>query len=133
MTDYPYSGMSDEQLAKAFIDISIKQADATGRRDARASSKVIKHLQAIKEILRARGPEARKVLVPLLSYRPGSLQLFANQTAQVRLNAAKELLAVVPDEARAALEELAERGPSFQSGSAGMCLQLLDDGVFKPT
>jgi hypothetical protein len=94
---------------------------------------LIKHLQAIEEILRARGPEARKVLVPLLSYRPGSLQLFADQTAQVRLNAAKELLAVVPDEARATLEELAAHGPSFQSGSAGMCLQLLDDGIFKPT
>ena len=133
MTDYPYSGMSDGQLAKAFVYISIKQADATGRRDARASSKLIKHLQAIKEILRARGPEARRVLVPLLSYRPDSSQLFRDQTAQVRLNAAKELLAVVPAEARAALEELAERGPSFQRGSAGMCLQFLDDGIFKPT
>ena len=129
MTDYPYSEMSNEQLAKAFVDISIKQAYATGRRDARASDKLIRDLQAIEETLRARGPEARKVLKPLLSYGPGSLQ----QTAQVRLNAAKELLAVVPDEARATLEELVEHGPSFQSGSAGMCLQLLDDGVFKPT
>lgn len=125
--------MSDEQLAKAFVDISIKQADATGLRDSRATNKLFKHLQAIEEILRARGPEARKVLVPLLSYRPDSSQLFADQTAQVRLNAAKELLAVVPNEARAALEELAKHGPSFQSGSAGMCLQFLDDGIFKPT
>jgi hypothetical protein len=133
MTTRQYSAMSDQQLAEAFVEISVKEADAKGRRDSRTVNKLIKQLRAIEETLRARGPEARKVLVPLLSYRVRPSPFFADQTAQVRLNAAKELLAVVPDQARATLEDLAARGPSAQSGSAGMCLQLLEDGVFKPT
>jgi len=133
MSEDRYSDMTNDQLAHAFLKISIDEADALGRSKMRVVNKLVKHLQAVEAVLRTRGPEARKVLVPLLTYQPGSLRLFADQIAQVRLNAAKELLAVVPDQARATLEDLAARGPSFQSGSAGMCLQLLDDGVFKPT
>jgi Domain of unknown function (DUF2019) len=132
MTNRQYSDMSDEQLGKAFVEISVKEADAMGLRDSRAVNKLIKQLRAVKEVLRARGPEARKVLQPLLSY-PASRSPFADQAAQVRLNAAKELLAVVPEQARATLEHLAAHGPSAQSGDAGMCLQFLQDGVFKPT
>ena len=133
MTTRQYSAMSNEQLAEAFVEISVKEADAMGLRDSRAVNKLIKQLRAIEETLRARGPEARKILAPLLRYSTRASPFFADQTAQVRLNAAKELLAVVPDQARATLEHLAAHGPSAQSGSAGMCLLFLDDGVFKPT
>jgi Domain of unknown function (DUF2019) len=95
MTNRQYSDMSDEQLGKAFVEISVKEADAMGLRDSRAVNKLIKQLRAVKEVLRARGPEARKVLVPLLSY-PASRSPFADQAAQVRLNAAKELLRWCP-------------------------------------
>lgn len=99
----------------------------------RTVHKLYKQLCAVKATLRARGPEARKVLVPLLSYAAASEPFAEDRAAEVRLNAAKELLAVVPEQARATLEDLAAHGPSFQSGSAGMCLQLWQDGVFKPT
>jgi len=91
------------------------------------------NIRAIEESLRARGTEARKVLVPLLTYSGAPSPFAEDRTAQVRLNAAKELLAVVPVPARATLEHLAAHGPSAQSGDAGMCLQFLQDGVFKPT
>ena len=133
MTNRQYSEMSDEQLAQAFVEISIKQADSIGLRRARTTNKLFEELRSVAETLRARGLAARTVLVPLLRYSDARSSFAKELKAQVRLNAAKELLAVVPDEARATLEELVEHGPSFQSGSAGMCLQLLDDGIFKPT
>ncbi len=133
MTSRNYSEMSDEELAKAFVEISVSEADAIGLGKVRTMRKLFDQLRALKETLRARGPEARRVLVPFLSYSPPSASIFADQAAQVRLNAARELLAVVPEQARAALEDLAANGPSAQSGRAGMCLQFLEDGVFKPT
>lgn len=133
MTDNQYSKMSDEQLADAFLDISIKEADATGLRDAHTVDKLIGQLRAIEDTLRARGLERRKVLVPLLSYSAAQGPFAEDRAAQVRLNAAKELLAVVPEQARATLEDLVDNGPGYQSGSAGMCLQMWQDGVFKPT
>ena len=133
MTNYPYSEMSDEQLAKAFVEISIKEADAMGLRKSREVNGLIKQSRAIEETLRARGLEARKVLVPLLGCSDARSSFAKEFEAQVRLNAAKELLAVVPEQARATLEDLAAHGPSAQSGRAGMCLQFLDDGIFKPT
>jgi len=133
MTKLHYSDMSNEQLANAFIELSLCQADAIGLGKQRRMRELFDELRALKEALRARGLEARKVLVPLLSYSPRSPSVFQDQAAQVRLNAARELLAVLPEQARATLEDLASRGPSAQSGRAGMCLQFLDDGVFKPT
>jgi len=133
MTKLDHSEMTNEQLANAFVEISLREADAIGRGSVRGMRELFDQLRALKEALRARGPEARKVLLPLLSYSPASRSVFDDQAAQVRLNAARELLAVVPEPARATLEDLAMRGPSAQSGRAGMCLQLLDDGIFKPT
>ena len=133
MTNRQYSEMSDEQLAQAFVEISIKQADAIGLRRVRTTNKLFEELRSVAETLRARGLAARNVLVPLLSYSAVPSPFAKDGTAQVRLNAAKELLAVVPDQARATLENIAAHGPSAQRGRAGMCLQLLDDGVFKPT
>lgn len=133
MTNRQYSDMSDEQLAQAFVEISIKEADAMGLRNSREVNRLIKQLRSVEETLRARGPESRKVLVPLLKYSGIPSPFAKDLEAQVRLNAAKELLAVAPEQARRTLEDLAAHGPSAQSGSAGMCLQFLDDGIFKPT
>jgi Domain of unknown function (DUF2019) len=125
--------MSNEQLANAFVEISIKEADAMGLRKSREVNSLIRQLRAVEETLRSRGLEARKALVPLLGYSDARSSFAKELEAQVRLNAAKELLAVVPEQARATLEDLAAHGPSAQRGDAGMCLQFLDDGVFKPT
>jgi hypothetical protein len=115
--------MATDQLIAVYIDLSIREAEAIDRQEMGKVKTLYGQLQAICTVLRARGPEARRTLVPLLGHR----------NAQLRLNAAKELLAVVPDQARATLENIAAHGPDQQSGDAGMTLQLLDDGVFKPT
>jgi hypothetical protein len=125
--------MPNDQLVKLFVEISIEQADALEINDVRAFKRLYKKLESVRKTLRARGIESRRTLVPLLDYPRPTSPYFIHRTGQVRLNAAKELLAVVPEKARATLEDLAARGPMAQSGNAGMCLQFLDDGVFKPT
>jgi hypothetical protein len=77
----------------------------------------------IENVLRARGLEARRALLPLLKHRH----------PQVRLDAAKHLLGIAPEEAQASLEDLAAHGPDQQRGAAGMCLWYVEQGIFKPT
>jgi HEAT repeat protein len=116
------SSMTPEALIGEYIDVSCRQADAIDMHEMREVKRLFDRLAAIEDVLGARGPEALRSLIPLLKHR----------NAQVRLNAAKELMSVAPAEARATLEDLAARGPTQQSGDAGMHLLYIDRGTLKP-
>ncbi len=73
--------------------------------------------------LKARPGDARHALV----------SLYQHPNLQVVLNAAKATLAVAPDAARRMIEAIAESKAYPQAGDAGMCLDNLDRGIFKPT
>jgi len=121
------------ELVDMYIDISVKQAESLLANNLGRGKKLFFELEEIDNMLRNRGLEARKALIPLLDYAGRKSPFFPSERAQVRLNAAKTLLAIVPDKARATLEELATRGPSIQRLSARMCLRHLEEGVYKPT
>jgi hypothetical protein len=61
------------------------------------------------------------------------LRLYGHPNAQVRLMAAKATLALVPEAGRRLLQAIAESGPGPQAGDAGMSLDNLARGIFKPT
>jgi HEAT repeat protein len=113
----------NDQLIATYIELSQNEDDAMLRNDIGRATRLVRQRKEVDDILRARGIQARRMLLPLLEH----------PNAQVRLNAAKHLLAVAPAEARATLEDLAAHGPGQQEGSAGMCLLLFDEGTFKPT
>jgi Domain of unknown function (DUF2019) len=113
----------NDQLVASYVELSQKEDDAMLRNDIARAARLVHQRKEVDDVLRARGVHARRMLLPLLRH----------PNAQVRLNAAKHLLAVAPTDARATLEDLAARGPGQQQGSAGMCLALVDDGTFKPT
>lgn len=115
------SSATTEALIGDYADVSCRQADAIDRHEMRKVKNLFDRLVAIEDILEAKGPEALRQLTPLLKHR----------NAQVRLNAAKELMSLVPAEARATLEDLAARGPSQQSGDAGMHLLYIDQGIVR--
>lgn len=117
------SHKTSDQLVTAYIQLSLQEAEVIDRQEAHNIRALFDQLQAICAVLRARGQEARRALLPLLRHR----------NAQVRLNAAKELLAVVPHQARATLQDIAASGPDQQSGDARATLRHLDQGVFTPT
>lgn len=73
-----------------------------------------------------------------LKSRPGDQRsklskFYDHENSQVALTAAEANLAIDYRSARKVIEEIAESGGMPQEGSAGMTLQFLDDGIFKPT
>ena len=123
MTTRNLQTATNDDLVATYVAISQQEDEAMLRNDIVGGTRLVYRRKEVDDVLRARGIQARRMLLPLL----------AHANAQVRLNAAKHLLAVVPTEARATLEDLAAHGPGQQRGSAGMCLLLLDEGTFKPT
>jgi Domain of unknown function (DUF2019) len=118
-----WTSQSIQDLVAAYLDVSLREADAVERGEIAKVRKLFDERMQIDRSIRSRGLQARKSLIPLLKHR----------NAQVRLNAAKQLLAVAPKEARATLEDLAAHGPSQQRGEAGMCFWYMENGIFKPT
>ncbi|HTS92224.1 MAG TPA: DUF2019 domain-containing protein [Stellaceae bacterium] len=124
MTKSIFDDPSDEQLAQDFVDLSLKQYDSEFEEDGVEDYTRLYHaIQAIAAVLRSRGVSARRALIPLLRH----------PNARVRINAIHQLLAIVPEQAMAALEEIA-RGPRNRERlDAGQTLRFLADGTYKPT
>src|SRR5579875_785539 len=100
-----------EQLVESFKIWSYKQAAAIGD-NSNDYAKAYARLVAIGDELRRRGPEARRALVPLLDCNgteAGPLKALS-AGAQCRYNAAWQLLAVKPNLATQALQNLAAKG-----------------------
>jgi hypothetical protein len=77
---------------------------------------------AVTHELKRREPDAGLALTKLLDH----------PNFQVRLQAAKATLAVAPDAARKVIEAISESSRFPQAGDAGMWLEALADGIFKP-
>ncbi len=123
MSDGQIETLPMEQLVERYVKLSLAQCDATEVDDHETYNELFDEIGTISNVLRARGADARRALLPLLSH----------ENAQVRFNAAHDLLAIEPERARAALEWVAKWGPGPQRGSAGMSLHRLDSGQYKPT
>jgi hypothetical protein len=80
-------------------------------------------MEDVKRELKARDGDQRRAL----------LRLYDHPNAQVRLKAVKATLAVAPERARRMLEIMAESHEYPQAGDAGMTIDALDRGIFKPT
>ena len=118
-----FDSMSTTSLVAAYVDLSMREEDATDRGAIARVRKLFAKRMKIENVLRSRGIAARRALMPLLKH----------PSAQVRLDAAKHLFAIAPTESRATLEDIAAHGPSQQRGAAGMCLWYIEEGIFKPT
>jgi hypothetical protein len=80
-------------------------------------------MEEVKGELKARAGDERRAL----------LRLYDHPNAQVRLKAVKATLAVAPERARRMLEIIAESREYPQAGDAGMTIDALDQGIFRPT
>ena len=113
---------TNEQLAEKFVELSREMGMAVLDSETRKFNKMFPIMQRIDMILRARGREARLVLLPLLE----------SDDRFVRYYAAKYLLGLVPAPARAVIEDIARYKYDALCGHAGMCLYALDKGIFRP-
>ncbi|HKX11032.1 MAG TPA: DUF2019 domain-containing protein [Stellaceae bacterium] len=123
MSDVQIETLLTEQLIERYVKVSLEQFDATQIDDDETYNELFDEISAISKVLRDRGGDAHRALLPLLDH----------ENAQVRFNAAHDLLTIEPQRARAALEWVARWGPGPQRGSAGMSLRSLDSGQYKPT
>lgn len=111
------------QLVEMFVQISEAQSAALLADDVASFNREFDAMIAVENELRLRHGDQRREL----------LSLFDHPNAQVRLNAIKATLALAPDRGRQALESLAKSAEYPQSMDAGMCIQALADGTFRPT
>lgn len=114
------STLTVEQLVKRFIAIALIMGDALEDDDKlpiynREYAKIVD----IGDELKARGPEARRALVPL----------YQHHDPQVRLMAAQFSYGVAPEAARRCLEEIADSKMPPQYLHAGMSIAALDNGT----
>lgn len=134
MTEGNLGVLSTDQLLNRFTEIGIAQEraidnltlrlwDSQGEdQDTSEIDRLFVDMKAIDEELRKRGRHARLALT----------QLFNHRNIQVRLSAAKLTLGVAPLEARKVIEEISQSKIYPQAGDAGMTLDNLDSGFFKP-
>jgi hypothetical protein len=119
----PPREMTVEQLVEHFVAIAVAQDQALDRDDTGAYNRLFSQMQRVREELRSRAGDQRRVLVPLL----------AHPNVQVRLVAAMTTLAIAPEAARRALKLIKERKEFPQAADASMTLRSLEDGTLIPT
>jgi Domain of unknown function (DUF2019) len=122
MTRPNLQDMTVDQLMARYISIGVDQDGALLRNQYGKFNRLYDEKKAIENELKRRSGDQRRVL----------LRLYDHPNAQVRLNAAKATLAVAPEPARRKLQTMADSREFPQAGDAGMTLDFLDDGTFKP-
>jgi hypothetical protein len=112
-----------DQLLARFAAIGIDQDRALLRGEHAKFNRLFDEMIEIEHELQERPGDQRREL----------LRLYEHPCAQVRLNAVKATLAVAPESARQALQAIADSREYPQAGDAGMTIDSLERGIFKPT
>jgi hypothetical protein len=115
--------MTTDELVDRFVRIVLDQDTAVRRDDNATYKRLFEQMDAIKEELKSRPGDQRRALIPL----------YDHPNVQVRLKSAIATLAVVPEAGRRVLQIIADSRDYPQAGDAGMTLDCLDRGIFKPT
>jgi hypothetical protein len=115
--------MPTEDLVELYSKIGVAQDEADLGVEIAKYNRLFRRMMDVANELKRREGDQRAALV----------RLFSHPNLQVRLQAAKETMAVAPVEARKQLEAIAASKWFPQAGDAGMSLWNLDNGVFKPT
>jgi hypothetical protein len=112
-----------EQLVERFTSITLDQDRALRSSNHGRFNRLFDDMEAVKQELQSHNGDQRRALLPLYDY----------PNPQVRLKAAKATLAVAPETALKMLRTIAESREYPQAGEAGISLDNLKDGIFKPT
>jgi hypothetical protein len=122
MTRIGVEKIAAAQLVQRFAGIGVDQHQALLRREHGKFNHLFDELTAIVNELKRRPGDQRREL----------LRLYEHPNPQVRLNAVKAL-AVAPEHARRTLEAIAGSRQYPQAGDAGMTIDSLEWGIFKPS
>ncbi len=112
-----------QELVERFAALCIAQDQALLYSDIAKVNRLIRQMWEVQDELKARPGDQRREL----------LSLFEHENAQVRLMAARATLAVEPATARSVIESIANGRKFPQAGDAGMTIENLDSGFYKPS
>jgi len=110
-------------LVDRFAEICLAQDEALLYSNIAKFNRLYEKMAAIRDELKSRPGDQRTTLTALLSH----------ENAQVRLQAARATLAVAPEAALNVIKAIASGRKFPQAGDAGMTLDNLERGIFKPT
>ncbi|MGC1586892.1 MAG: DUF2019 domain-containing protein [Rhodomicrobium sp.] len=110
------------ELVERFAAIGMEQYKALLIDDNTTYKPLHWQMDATKRELKSRPGDQRRALIAF----------YDHPNMQVRLAAAKTTLGVAPKQARSVIESIAASRCFPQAGDAGMCLTMLDRGVFVP-
>lgn len=117
------ASLSNAEIVNLFERLCIEQYVALERDEISAFNRRHDRIQAIQDELKSRPGDQRR----------GLMQLFGHSNMQVRLTAAHATLAVDYLAARRELQAVADSKWYPQAGDAGMALDGLDTGFYKPS
>jgi hypothetical protein len=122
MTQFDLQNLTVADLVGHFATLCVEDDKAEEVDDIAKSKRARLQIFAIEKELKRRPGDQRRALLPL----------YDHPNMGVRLLAAKCTLAVAPVEARRVIESIAASRWFPHAGDAGMCLELLDRGIFVP-
>lgn len=117
MTRLDVASLSIEGLLERYAQLSIRQGAAA---DTSLVNRLGDQIYEISKELKRRPNDRGRAL----------MQLFDHPNVQVRLNAARSLMSVFPEEARQQIQAIANSGLYPQSIDAGLYLSSLDGELF---
>jgi hypothetical protein len=123
MTSTSLKNLGVEELVDEFLSMALAQDEALLEEEYGKYNRLFDRMEDVKETLKNRDGDERRVLLPLLGHR----------NAQVRLKAAIALLAVKPDAARATLQQMSDANEYPQAARARGMLKALDEGRYVPS
>jgi Domain of unknown function (DUF2019) len=110
------------ELVSRFTALGVEEEDAYWKDQVAKCNRLrLQRLEIGKELKKRPGDQRRALL-----------SLYDHPNLEVRLLAAKLTLAVEPEKARRLIEAIAASHRFPQAGDAGMCLTMLDRGIFVP-
>ena len=123
MKNDPIAGASTPDLVSRFQQCALEQDEALLDDELSKYNRLYREMDVIKNELKARPGDQRTALLPLLDH----------PNPQVRYRAGAATLAVAPQEARRALEQIVAAKQFPQAGHVGMLLRAIDAGEFVPS
>lgn len=115
--------LSDTDLLQTFLTLAMSKAKAVMETDTGKLKRLYPKMQALNEELRSREGDKRRLL----------MKFYNHPNPQVRVEAATATLAIAPDAARESLQLVCDRHEHPYALEAGMRLDALERGIYRPT
>lgn len=117
------SVLSNGEIIRRFEQLCIEQYDATERDELARVNRLVWRVHALEMELKSRPGDQRRLL----------MRLFGHPNMQVRLSAARANLAVDYPAARREMQAIVDSKWYPQAGDAGISLENIDSGFYRPT